>query len=78
MKLWILAGGMLAALLLIELILRVGFGFGRPPLYMADEAMGYRLAPNQQVRRMGNRIVINEYSMRSPLGLLPRPFGCFC
>ncbi|MEL7067319.1 MAG: SGNH/GDSL hydrolase family protein [Cyanobacteria bacterium J06581_3] len=65
MKFWFLAGSLLAALLLIELILRVGFGFGRPPLYVADKTMGYRLAPNQRVRRLGNRIHINEYSMRA-------------
>ncbi|MEO0888500.1 MAG: SGNH/GDSL hydrolase family protein, partial [Cyanobacteria bacterium J06648_10] len=39
--------------------------FGRPPLYVADKTMGYRLAPNQRVRRLGNRIHINEYSMRA-------------
>jgi hypothetical protein len=32
---------------------------------VADEAIGYRLAPNQQVRRFGNRIEINEYSLRA-------------
>jgi len=66
MKLWILIalGGLLLGLL-AELVLKAGFGFGQPPLYVADEAMGYRLAPNQRVRRFGNRIEINEYSMRS-------------
>lgn len=61
----LLGGGLLAALILAEIILQFGFGFGRPPLYVADETMGYRLAPNQRIRRFGNRIEINEYSMRA-------------
>jgi len=67
-------GGGVAALLLLEGILRFGFGFGRPPLYIADETMGYRLAPNQRVRRFGNRIHINEYSMRADaIAPIPAP-----
>lgn len=49
----------------IELALRIIFGFANPPLYMADDTMGYRFVPNQRVRRFGNRITINQYSMRS-------------
>ncbi|MEC4894049.1 MAG: SGNH/GDSL hydrolase family protein [Oscillatoria sp. PMC 1051.18] len=56
----------LVGLLLVELVLRFWFGFGNPLVYVADEEIGYLLAPNQRVRRMGNRIRINEYSMRSP------------
>ncbi|MEC4985032.1 MAG: SGNH/GDSL hydrolase family protein [Oscillatoria sp. PMC 1076.18] len=56
----------LAGLLLVELVLRFWFGFGNPLLYLADEEIGYLLAPNQRVRRLGNRIRINQYSMRSP------------
>jgi len=57
----------IAALLLgiVEGGLRL-LGFGNPSLYIADEEIGYLLAPNQQVRRLGNRIAINQYSMRSP------------
>lgn len=50
---------------LIELGLRSLFGFGNPLIYIADEKIGYLLAPNQSTRRLGNRIQINEYSMRS-------------
>lgn len=57
--------GVLASIVLIELLLRLLFGFGNPPLYIADDAIGYLLAPNQNLRRFGNRIVINQYSMRS-------------
>lgn len=48
----------------IEVILRVLLGFGNPLIYIADAECGYLLAPNQKVRRLGNRIEINEYSMR--------------
>ncbi|MGB7248273.1 MAG: SGNH/GDSL hydrolase family protein [Phormidesmis sp.] len=56
---------LLLATLLIEAALRMGFGFGSPPLYVGDEHIGYLLAPNQRLRRFGNRIHINEYSMRA-------------
>ncbi len=76
MKLVIVLGGLLATLLiaalLLEGVLRFGFGFSRPPLYIADDAMGYRLAPNQRIRRLGNRIHINEYSMRAE-AIAPTP-----
>ncbi|MEO1623003.1 MAG: SGNH/GDSL hydrolase family protein [Cyanobacteria bacterium J06632_3] len=76
MKLLITLSSLLAAcflaVLLLETILRFGFGFGRPPLYVADDTMGYRLAPNQNVRRLGNRIFINEYSMRAG-AISPKP-----
>ncbi len=60
-----LVGGVIAVLLVTELVLRFGLGFGRPPLYVADDTMGYRLAPDQKVKRLGNRIWINQYSMRA-------------
>ena len=49
----------------IEVLLRVLLGFGNPLIYIADAECGYLLAPNQRVRRLGNRIEINEYSMRT-------------
>jgi hypothetical protein len=52
-------------LALLEGALRLGWGFGMPLLYRADDQIGYLLAPNQQVRRFGQRIEINAYSMRS-------------
>ncbi|MEM9266140.1 MAG: SGNH/GDSL hydrolase family protein [Cyanobacteria bacterium P01_F01_bin.13] len=55
----------LAGFLLAEVFLRVLFGFGNPPLYIADDDIGYVLAPNQRVRRFGNLIAINQYSMRT-------------
>ncbi|NJM48601.1 MAG: SGNH/GDSL hydrolase family protein [Alkalinema sp. RU_4_3] len=52
--------------LLVEWFLRARYGFGNPPLYQADDKIGYLLAPNQATRRFGNNIAINRYSMRSP------------
>ncbi len=51
--------------IIFEASLRLILGFGNPPLYIADEKIGYLLAPDQKVRRMGNKIQINQYSMRS-------------
>ncbi len=64
---WLLVGlaVLSVAVGLVEVTLRFGYGLGNPPLYQADEHIGYLLAPNQRLRRFGNRIVINEYAMRS-------------
>ena len=61
------------AIAVVELILRARYGLGNPPLYVADARTGYRLAPNQTLRRRGNRIEINEYSMRGPAIAPQRP-----
>lgn len=67
MKLAGLILGLLVVLFLLsEALLRLLFGFGTPPLYIADPDIGYLLAPNQRIRRFGNRIEINRYSMRGP------------
>ena len=57
----------------IEVLLRVLLGFGNPLIYIADAECGYLLAPSQKVRRLGNRIEINEYSMRSR-AIAPMPY----
>jgi hypothetical protein len=61
----LLIAGTVGLLALLEGLLRLGWGFGKPLLYIADDQIGYLLAPNQQVRRFGNRIEINADSMRS-------------
>ena len=61
---FVLACLAIATLGALELGLRWVLGFGRPPLYVADDRTGYRLAPNQALRRLGNRITINAVSMR--------------
>ena len=66
MKLALIIVAVTAGLLVaIELLLRVLLGFGNPLIYIPDAECGYLLAPNQRVRRLGNRIEINEYSMRT-------------
>ncbi len=66
MKLTLIILAVTAGLLVAtEALLRVLFGFGNPLIYIADAECGYLLAPNQRVRRLGNRIEINEYSMRT-------------
>jgi hypothetical protein len=65
-KVALIIGGVLGVLLVLELVLRWRFGFGNPLLYQADPEIGYLLIPNQRTRRFGNRIEINQYSMRSP------------
>lgn len=52
-------------LLFIELILRFGYGFCSAPLYVEDSDYEYIYAPNQTVKRFGNSIRTNSYSMRS-------------
>ena len=47
-----------------EVGLRLLFGFGNPLTYIGDEKIGYLLTPSQRTRRFGNRIEINQYSMR--------------
>jgi hypothetical protein len=58
-------GTVLVLILGAELGLRSIFGFGDPLLYLPDAQIGYILAPNQRIKRLGNRIVINQFSMRN-------------
>ncbi|BAS59588.1 hypothetical protein NIES2135_08830 [Leptolyngbya boryana NIES-2135] len=50
----------------LELGLRLIFGFGNPPLLQADSKTGYRFQPNQKLFRFGKSIEINQYSQRNP------------
>ncbi|MGF1457911.1 MAG: SGNH/GDSL hydrolase family protein [Leptolyngbyaceae cyanobacterium] len=68
----IIAGLIVLSLTALEIALRAFFGFGRPPLYVADPQVGYRLAPNQRTKRFGNRLEINQYSMRGDV-IAPQP-----
>jgi lysophospholipase L1-like esterase len=65
--------GIVGLLSIVEVGLRSWFGFGRPLLYLPDADMGYLLAPNQRTRRFGNRIEINQYSMRGAAIAPTRP-----
>jgi hypothetical protein len=48
-----------------EVAARYIFGLGSPPIYVADSLTEYRLKPSQSLRRFGNRIDVNQFSMRS-------------
>jgi len=64
----------LVVVVVLEIGLRSLFGFGNPLIYVADEQIGYLLAPNQRTRRFGNRIEINQYSMRGDaIAKIPAP-----
>lgn len=69
---WIALLAVLGLAFFSELGLRWLFGFGKPPLYVADDVTGYRLAPQQQTRRFGNRITINQFSLRGE-EITPQP-----
>jgi lysophospholipase L1-like esterase len=62
----LISGGLIILGIILEITLRLLFGFGNPLTYIADPQIGYLLSPNQQTRRFGNQIAINQYSMRSP------------
>lgn len=63
--LMIILAVVLGLLVIVEVGLRLTLGLGNPLLYIPDPEIGYLIAPNQQVRRSGNRIIINQYSMRT-------------
>ncbi|MBD2439993.1 GDSL-type esterase/lipase family protein [Nostoc sp. FACHB-110] len=71
---FLIIGVLLGLLVLVEIGLRSLFGFGNPLIYLGDDQIGYLLAPNQQTRRFGNQIEINQFSMRSsPIEKIPAP-----
>jgi lysophospholipase L1-like esterase len=61
---------LIAALLVIlvsaELAACFVLGLGTPPLSITHPTIEYLFAPNQDVNRFGNRILINSVGMRSP------------
>ncbi|MGF1481234.1 MAG: SGNH/GDSL hydrolase family protein [Cyanophyceae cyanobacterium] len=72
MKLLLIVAAIASGFIVLEVSLRL-FGLGNPPLYIPDAEIGYLLAPNQRVRRFGNRIEINQYAMRTGAIALQRP-----
>ena len=62
-----IAGLLLGSLCLlgVEMFARQRLGLGAPPLYVADLFTEYRLKPDQHLKRFGDRIEVNAYSMRS-------------
>lgn len=73
-KYWI-PGCTVAALIVIELVLRLALGLGSPVLFQADADIGYRYRSNQTVFRFGKTIKYNEYSQRSQPVTTPKPQG---
>ncbi|MDZ7961488.1 MAG: SGNH/GDSL hydrolase family protein [Aulosira sp. DedQUE10] len=74
LALMVILAVVIGLLLAIEMGLRSLFGFGNPLIYIGEQHIGYLLAPNQRTRRFGNRIEINDYSMRSaPMSPTPAP-----
>lgn len=54
-----------ALLITGEAFSRFVLGLGAPPLTIAHETIEYMMAPGQDVRRFGNRVLINEFGMRN-------------
>ena len=61
---WAIAIGLMT-LGVVEIIARLYLGLGNPPLSVEHPTIEYMFAPNQDLMRFGNRIVINEYGMRT-------------
>lgn len=69
-----IAIGAIASLAIVgEVISRKVIGLGTPPLYVSYEGMEYKLQPNQDIKRFGNKIVINDASMRTSNNILGTP-----
>ncbi len=60
----VIVAAIIGLFVVTEIGLRLLFGFGNPLTYIGDEKIGYLLTPSQRTRRFGNRIEINQYSMR--------------
>lgn len=69
----ILLTALVGLLIAIEIGMRLVLGLGDRAIYIPDEEIGYLLAPNQNVRRFGNRVIVNQYSMRSDSIQAKRP-----
>lgn len=67
---WIALGAVIAFAVALELGARL-CGLGRPLLY-EKTSYGYRVLPNQHLKRFGNRVSYNVYGMRSEPAT-PRP-----
>jgi len=55
----------MASPLFTEFLCRVYLGLGDPPLSVADPQIEYLFKPNQHLRRFGNHVDYNAWSMRS-------------
>ena len=71
---WLSLCIIIISFLILEGSLRLFFGLGKRPLYIADDEIGYLLAPNQKVSRLGKLTIINQYSMRTEM-IEPSPLN---
>lgn len=59
----------IGAVVMLELLLRLAWGFGNIPVYYVSPDFEYALKPSQEMTRFGNKYFINSDGMRSaPLG----------
>lgn len=58
-------GGILLIIIVLEMSLRVKFGFCDSPLCISSDKFEYICAPNQDRHRFGHHIIYNSYSQRS-------------
>ena len=71
MKIVLLCFGVIVvSLLILESGLRLFLGLGKRPIYIADDEIGYLLAPNQNLRRLGKSTIINQYSIPKVMEIL--------
>tara|TARA_R110000851_G_scaffold71769_2_gene159492 strand:- start:201 stop:1103 length:903 start_codon:yes stop_codon:yes gene_type:complete len=56
----------LISMVILEFVLRIGFGFCDTVLIQEDKTFEYIAQPNQNRTRFGNNISYNSFSMRSP------------
>src|SRR4051812_31320898 len=56
---------LLTMFIALELVARLKFGLGNPPLLMSDPEIEYLFRPSQTVHRFGNLLHYNAYSQRS-------------
>lgn len=58
-----------------EVFARYYLGLGTPPISITHPKIEYMFKPNQDVFRLGNRIIINEYGMRTASFPITKPSG---
>lgn len=51
--------------IIVEILLRVIWGFGTMPLYVESKQYEYIFAPNQEMTRFGVHFYTNSYSQRA-------------
>ena len=61
----ICGGASFALLIVVEITLRLVWGFGKMPLFAASDKYEYMVLPNQSGVRFGNRYYFNAFGMRS-------------